>query len=138
MPTGNVLASSEYCTSFLAFQNDLVAKTAVSIEISAGSTKRQCNDAHVANQIVAAFSTCTPQSTELGFSCQGTTWHVGGCGLSAEISAGNVGDICDCGNHRDVAIRPCINNNNWGGNSTYGTCGANSMKLRIDVLLTGN
>ena len=132
MPSGSVSESSGYCTSMRAFQNSLAGKTAVAIEISAGSTTRLCNDTHVANQIVAAFSTCTSSCSTRSFSCEGKTWYVGTCGSGGEITVGR--RICDCG--EEVTIRPCINNQNWGGAGS--TCGQSSMKLGIDVFVTGN
>ena len=116
----------------IAFQNDLVGKKAVKIRISAGSTKRVCDDAHVANQIVAAFAYCTSSCSTRSFSCQGKTWFVGVCGRGREITVG--AGICQC--NAELTIRPCIANPNWGG--AGGSCSQSSTKLRIDVVLTDN
>ena len=148
MPSGPSLVSSEYCTSMIEFQNYLADKKAKAIEIStirelahsSGLRKRVCNDASVANEIVAAFSSCTSSSSTKRFSCQGKTWLVGFCGGGVEISVGS-NDICGCSN--ELTIRPCVGDKTlmrtWGGGGSgaMSTCYNLSMKLRIDVFLQG-
>ena len=115
------------------FQNRLSGKTVNRIEISAGSTKVTCDDATKANQIASSFSRCTHSCSTESFSCQGSTWYVGNCGSGGEISVGTYGN-CECSNR--VTIRPCINNQNWGG--AGGTCGQSSMTLELDVSVQEN
>ena len=129
MPKGPVSSSSDYCTSMESFQDDLVNRAIKSIKITSGSTTRTCSDSTKANKIVSAFSTCKkgncPKQT---ISCGGNIWMVSTCGNGAEISVNN-DDGCSCSS--DVTIRPCINNNNWGG--TQGGCGGNSQTMSIVV-----
>ena len=126
LPTGHVSSSSVYCTSMHDFQDSLIGKTIRSIEISAGSTTRTCNDVHVANQIASAFSACKIYCSERSFSCNGNIWVVGTCGHSVEIS---VDSFCQCSG--TLTIRPCVDGAWWGGAGD--TCSPNSMILRISV-----
>ena len=113
------------------FQKSFIGKSINSIEISAGSTTRTCSDPQVANQIVSAFSKCRDNScySKKYFTCQGHKWGVGDCGDGGEIVVGST-NVCSCSS-KDVVIRPCIDNNNWGGN--YDGCGESTKKLRIVV-----
>ena len=126
LPTGTVSSQSVYCTSFESFQDGLAGNEFTSIEISAESSSRVCNDPVVANEIATAFSTCNLFCLERNFSCNGQTWRVGKCGVGGEINVGNSRCHCSGGG---ITIRPCINNNNWGGASQ--SCKSNSMTLRI-------
>ena len=131
MPKGYEYTSSDYCTSMMDYQKSLVGISINSIEISAGYTSRTCSDSHVANQIVSAFSKCRDDncSSRKYFTCQGNKWGVGNCGDGGEIMVGQT-TVCSCSTH-DVVIRPCIDNDNWGGN--YDGCAESTTKLRIVV-----
>ena len=131
LPAGNVLSTSEYCRSYESFQDSLGSKEVISIEISADSTSRVCNDPVIANEIATAFSICKSNCTERSFSCDGQTWRVTPCGNPGEINVGNSACSCSGGG---VTVRPCINNMNWGGASQ--TCGSNTMTLRIGATIT--
>ena len=147
MPEGNVSVASEYCTSYQEFQKTLNGYVAVAIKVSAGCTNRVCNDATIANQIVAAFSNCTSNlhvnCQRKTFHCQGNAWKVGPCSLadsSGEIAIGKSGvsDLwhCQC-LMNDVTVRPCSHSQAWGGVGNF-SCRSPSTKLRIDVTLQGN
>ena len=134
MKKGFVSSTSDYCTSMERFQDDLVNRSIKSITITSGSTTRTCNDFTRATEIAKAFSTCKKGTScpEQKISCGGNTWMVSICGHGAEISINN-DDDCSCEKKSDVTIRPCINNNNWGG--TQGGCGESSQTMSIVVTL---
>ena len=118
------------------FQDTLVGKETTSIIISAGSTTYSCTDATTAKQITDHFSTCKDGSTcspsYQSYSCNGETWQVGVCN-GGEISVAS--GVCSCSG--SLAIRPCINNDNWGG-AGGNTCSQSSQTLSITVNYSGN
>ena len=120
------------------FQKSFIGKSINSIEISAGNigfsknnATRTCSDSYVANKIVSAFSNCRDNScnSRKYFTCQGYKWGVGDCGDGGEIMVGHT-SVCTCSS-KDVVIRPCIDNDNWGG--SYDGCDESTTKLRIVV-----
>ena len=131
MPKGKVFTSSEYCTSMKDFQKSFIGTSINSIEISAGSTSRTCSDSYVANKIVSAFSKCRDNNcnSRKYFTCQGYKWGVGDCGDGGEIMVGHT-TVCSCSS-KDVVIRPCIDNQHWGGSNDG--CSESTTKLRIVV-----
>ena len=128
MPAGSVPYISSYCTSMEIFQDHLVGKKTTSIVIGAGSTYYSCTNATVAKQITQLFSACKSTCTTQSFSCNGETWHVGRCKKGGEIVVG--GEICTC--NGSLSIRPCTDNDNWGG-AGPNTCGQSSQTLSITV-----
>ena len=132
LPTGTVSYTSTYCTSMETFQASLVGKQTTSITIGAGGSSYSCTDATTAKQITNAFSTCTTTCSSQSFSCNGVNWWVGKCGPGGEIGIGTA--ICSCTG--TISIRPCINNNNWGGLGSN-TCGQSSQTLNITVKYSG-
>ena len=114
------------------FQASLVGKQTTSITIGAGGSSYSCTSATTAKQITDAFSTCTTTCTSQSFSCNGVNWWVGKCGPGGEIGIGTA--ICSCTG--TISIRPCINNNNWGGLGSN-TCGQSSQTLSITVNYSG-
>ena len=114
------------------FQASLVGKQTTSITIGAGGSSYSCTDATTAKQITNAFSTCTTTCSSQSFSCNGVNWWVGKCGPGGEIGIGTA--ICSCTG--TISIRPCINNNNWGGLGSN-TCGQSSQTLSITVNYSG-
>lgn len=130
LPAGNVLSTSDYCRSYESFQDSLGSKEVISIEISADSTSRVCNDPVVANKIAIAFSNCKGRSgcSQRSFSCNGQTWRVGLCSSGGEINVGNY--VCKC-TGGGVTVRPCVSNVNWGGSNQTCYRYSNSMTFRI-------
>ena len=132
LPTGTVSYTSTYCTSMETFQASLVGKQTTSITLGAGGSSYSCTDATTAKQITDAFSTCTTTCTSQSFSCNGVNWWIGKCGPGGEIGIGT--SICSCSG--TISIRPCINNNNWGGLGSN-TCGQSSQTLSVTVNYSG-
>ena len=114
------------------FQASLVGKQTTSITLGAGGSSYTCTDATTAKQITDAFSTCTTTCTSQSFSCNGVNWWIGKCGPGGEIGIGT--SICSCSG--TISIRPCINNNNWGGLGSN-TCGQSSQTLSVTVNYSG-
>ena len=133
LPKGTVSHTSQHCTTMTAFQNSLVGRGATAITIIAGSTSYSCTDATIAKSITDAFATCTTNTcSRQVFSCQGKNFRVGPCGAGGEISVSN--GICSCSG--SLTIRPCINNDNWGG-AGPSTCSQSSQTLSIIVKVGG-
>ena len=127
------MASSSHCTTFRTFQHSLIGKQAFSVTVRAGSSSYTCNDAVVASQLIEKFAVCNYTCSSLSMSCGGENWYVGSCGYGGEITVGGSG-VCYC-SYSGLSIRPCINNQNWGGGGT--TCGAVGQELSIHVIGVG-
>ena len=132
MTEGPSLASGSHCTTLLDFQRSLVDKTIKSVTISAGDATYTCEEPSKAQQMSDTFSTCTSRSAcgmEQAFECNGNMWRVGYCS-SPEITVGR-SKICKCNGL--ATVRPCINNNSWGGNGGK-TCNAESQNLKLEFM----
>ena len=75
-----------------------------------------CDDPIKATQLCNGINSNT---TVANLSCNGRMWHVGACmsnpSLPFEIQASlDVTSGCQC-ESMSYAVRPCINNPNWGG-----------------------
>jgi hypothetical protein len=88
----------------------------------------RCEDATIATRLCNALGEGTP----LTLDCGNDTWRVGDCGGIA-ISAN--APICDCDTAGTGAhvVRPCINNENWGGMNSE-TCGGAAQRLEVRCL----
>ena len=111
LPTGNVDVTSTYCTTMKTFQASIGDKDTKAITLGAKGSFFSCTDVTIAKQITDAFSKCTVTCTTQSFSCDGENWWVGKCGSGGEIGIGRA----ICVGDGTISIRPCINNNNWGG-----------------------
>jgi hypothetical protein len=58
--------------------------------------------------------------------CNNTTWSVGNC-TGIELTAS--GPFCNCTS--TYAVRPCINNLNWGGIKGNSTCSQPSQTITV-------
>ena len=133
LPTGVVLENSSYCSTMRTFQESLVGIQATSIVLGAGSLFYSCTNPKVAQQITTAFAACKSTCPGQSFICNGETWNVGKCRAGAEISIG--GEICECSG--SLAIRPCVDNEDWGGAGPY-TCAQSNQTLSITINYKGN
>ena len=132
VPTGTVPHTSHFCTTMKTFQAHLVGLKTTSITLGAGESYFSCTDATTAKKITDAFSNCKKSCSTQRFPCNGVNWWVGTCGQGGEIMIGN--EICQCTG--TISIRPCINNDNWGGLGPN-TCGQSSQTLNITVKYSG-
>ncbi len=121
------------CTAwatFLASLGSTTTYTGFTIKGSMDATGYTCTDPVVATAIANALNTGTAAS----YSSDGHTWYVGtgcggGCGGSGPaIELAVDQGTCACGSI--AAVRPQINNTNWGGLGT--TCSAPTQTLEVD------
>jgi len=115
------------------FQRSLVGVRANRVAVSAGPTKIECSDAAIAKQIIDRFSSSSTFTTST-FQCHDSSWSVGKCGEGIEISVkvGGRSAMCTCRTDT-IAIRPCVNNQNWGGLSPN-VCNSDKITLRMTVV----
>jgi hypothetical protein len=130
--TGGSVPTTQ-CTAwatFLASFSSTTTYTGFTIKGSLDATGYTCTDPVVATAIANALSTGTAAT----YSSDGHTWYVGtGCGGGCGGSGSSVElavdqGTCACGSV--AAVRPQINNTNWGGLGT--TCSAPSQTLEVD------
>jgi len=128
---GHVSAVSSICTSMNEFRLGLVGFETTAVTVSAGTTYIKCSNATIAKQITDMYSSSS--ISESHFSCDGKSWSIGVCGEGASIAVKSVGNAnhCTCSS-QDLAIRPCIGNNNWGGIGPR-VCSSVSTTLSITV-----
>ena len=108
------------CNEWKAFEATLTGTyTSIQVTSSLGASSTCVGPA--ANQLCNALRTQTPVSV----SCGGITWNVDACGPNVELATGLT---CNCGS--SFAVRPCINNLNWGG-FDGNTCGPPSQTLTV-------
>jgi len=128
MPKGIIKKDQPQCKLMEGFQETLVGLQTRSIVVSAGSTSYSCTNAVLAKKITDAFSN---PGSEVDFFCDGSEWNVGKCGKGGEIAIGNHTEkqVCRC--DPDLSIRPCIDNDNWGG--AGGACSQDTITLSVVV-----
>jgi len=126
IPKGSLSKSSSICTSFQEFRRGLVGFETTAVAVSVGSSYIKCSNATIAKRITDMFSSSSITTSH--FSCHGKTWAIGLCGGEAEIG---VNGHCSCSS-QDLAIRPCINNHNWGGAGSN-VCSSITTTLSIIV-----
>ena len=132
MPSGTVSNNSSYCSTMEMFQESLAGIEATSIVLGAGSRFYSCTDTAIAQQITNALSNCKSDCSGQSFSCEGQIWNVGKCKSGAEISVGS--NLCTCSG--SLAIRPCVNDENWGG-AGPSTCAQDKQTLSITINYKG-
>ena len=128
LPTGVVSKNSSYCRTMQTFQESLAGVEATSIVLGAGAKFYSCTNPKTAQQISTAFSACKSDCQGQSFSCDGEIWNVGKCKSGPEISVG--GNLCTCS--AALAIRPCVDDENWGGAGPY-TCAQSTQILTITI-----
>ena len=127
---GSLSTSSSICKSMQKFRLGLVGFKTTAVAVSAGSTYFKCSNAAIAKQITDSFSSSL--SSPINFSCQGKSWSIGKCGGGASIAVKDSGaHQCTCSS-QDLAIRPCIGNDNWGGTGPR-VCSSVTTTLSITV-----
>ena len=132
LPSGQVSNNSSYCSTMETFQESLAGIEATSIVLGAGSRFYSCTDKAIAQQITNAFSNCKSDCSSQSFVCKGKVWNVGKCKSGAEISVGS--NLCTCSG--SLAIRPCVNDENWGG-AGPSTCAQDKQTLSITINYKG-
>ncbi|MBW2455436.1 MAG: hypothetical protein JRI68_13030 [Deltaproteobacteria bacterium] len=130
-PSGTVSYTAQQCVDYTTFVGQLTgAFTAVQIKGSLDPTGATCNNPAMATQLCNALNTSTLVS---GLSCNGRTWNVGDCSNQTnqpfEINSRTASGDCTCETSNSFTVRPCINNNNWGGIGD--TCGAPAQTLEV-------
>ncbi len=138
--TGGVVATTQ-CTAWTTYRASLINGlnyTGFTIRGSNNTSGFTCTDPSVATAIANALRT----GTATNLTSDGHTWFVGtGCGGGCGGSGGGTAvelavdqGTCACGSI--AAVRPGINNTNWGGISGP-TCGAGSQTLEVDFYVAG-
>jgi cysteine-rich repeat protein len=128
-PAGVVSSSGQQCTNWNGFRTRLTGNYAA-IELSGSNVQSgvRCEDAQIATRLCNALN----QGGSISEQCGNDTWMVGECGGTA-ISVNAPVCQCDQANSGAHVVRPCINNENWGGmNST--TCSAVAQRLEVRCL----
>jgi len=130
MTPGHISSSGLECTSYNEWRACLTG-TESSITLTTNGVTVACTDPTEAAAITTYIRDWT-QSGENGLdqvlSCDGVSWAFGQCGgnnPSLEIRAGGGTKICDGDcfvSSSEIVMRPCIDNENWGGGNGP-TCG---------------
>lgn len=125
LPSGVVPQGSSPCTNFNIFRSKInsgLVYHRLTFSSSLNQTGIVCDG-------LAANSLCQALRSGLGTTqfCSGATWRVGPqnqCNNGVEITTNS---LCSC--TAGAALRPCINNANWGGFGT--TCGAAAQSFHL-------
>ena len=133
VPTTQCAAWVSYCASLV----NTLSYSGFTVRGSNNTTGFTCTDPTVATAIANAMRTGTSTTQ----SSDGHTWYVGtGCGSGCSGGGGQIVELsvdqgfCGCGSI--AAIRPAINNTNWGGISGP-TCDGASQSLEVDFYVGG-
>jgi hypothetical protein len=118
---------SPTCTAWNDWRATLTAASykAVTIRGSNDPVGVTCRDAAKATAICTALRT----GGTVGFACGGRNWMVGVCGIADSIELNADGEICGCATS-GYAVRPCIQNTNWGGARTA-TCDGPTQEIEV-------
>ncbi len=130
-PQGTVSYTAQQCVDYTTFVAQLTGSfSAVQIKGSLDQVGTTCSTPSMATQLCNALNTST---TVAGLSCNGRFWNVGDCSNASnqpfEISSRAASGDCACDTTNSYTVRPCINNNNWGGIGD--TCGAAAQTLEV-------
>jgi len=102
---------------------DATGCTSIVVSGTFDTTGAACTDPAVVDAIATALRTGVAGS----WTCDGYTWYTDRCGSYLELVAR--GDDCYCSDPGHI-LRPCINNNNWGGVATD-TCAAPAQTMTV-------
>jgi len=124
-PLGTVRTTDPQCVNWISWMATLDATGCTSIVVSGSNdtTGVSCTDPTVVQAIATALRTGATGT----WTCDGHTWYTDNCGSYLELVAS--GDDCYCSDPGHI-LRPCINNNNWGGVNTD-TCAAPAQTMTV-------
>lgn len=128
-PNGALANSSNQCSHWDDFRGQLAGNFAA-IEVSGSNVEVgvRCEDRSLATRLCNALA----EGTSLSVACGNDTWTVGTCG-GAALTVNAPICQCDAADSGAYVVRPCINNENWGG-ANSATCGAPAQRLEVRCL----
>ena len=129
MTPGHISSSGPECTSYNEWRASLTGCES-SITLTTNGVTVACTDLTEAAAITTYIRDWTgsgDNGLDQVLSCDGVSWAFGQCGSnpSLEIRAGGDTEICDGAcfvSSSEIVMRPCIDNENWGG-ANGPTCG---------------
>lgn len=126
-PQGTLPNSSSQCLNWQNYIANLNPQLYVRLRLSSPTTGHSIETTNLAIVQQIATNLKNQNTTYVSYNDGINTWWTGGCS-GMELSATS-SSICQC--VTAYTVRPCINNNNWGGINTS-TCGAPTQVMTVE------